>query len=66
MLPLHYTTESYALFNKTDCQGINIRQHNSIIQQPNSNPALHGKRDGRGLHRDELPESSKERWGEGL
>ena len=47
----HYTTESYALFNKTDCQGINIRQHNSIIQQPNSNPTLNAKRDFRASQR---------------
>lgn len=46
-LPPHYTTESYALFNKTDCQRINIRQHNSIIQQPNANPSLNSKRDFR-------------------
>lgn len=46
-LPLHYTTESYALFSKTYCQRINIRQHYSIIQQPNSNPSLNSKRDFR-------------------
>lgn len=64
-LPPHYTTESYTLFNKTDCQGINIRQHNSIIQQPiQSRPWTQSESPG--LLTEGLPASGKGRRGRGL
>lgn len=62
---VHETTESYALFNKTDGQGINTGQHNPIIQQSNSNPALDSLREISGFRREELPENSKREVGQG-
>lgn len=50
---LHITPLNHTLFSTRliSSQGINIRQHNSIIQQPNSNPTLNAKRDFRASQR---------------
>jgi hypothetical protein len=46
-LPPHYTTESLALFNKTDCQGIKLDSTIPLFSSPIQIPTLNFKRDFR-------------------